>query len=419
ANQVAIRAVDSVPAALVKGDARMAEVLRRAVWSHLGQADGALVVPRGAHQWRVGAYLAEEILDELRARGVRYEAGRAMLPQRLAHQVLLRMEAYGDSPDDRVQNAVARSKPVRAYADALWPALDAPRLVLRLLTDAKFLAAAADGVLTAGEQERIRMRNPARSPGAARWTLADVILIDEVSDLLNRTPSLGHVILDEAQDLSPMMLRAVGRRASTGSVTVLGDLAQATTPWATRSWSESLRHLGHPEAAIEDLVAGFRVPGAVIDFAARLLPSIAPALTPPHSIRQHRGELVLRSSLDPDADVVDAVRTGLAAEGTIGLIAPDVAVPRLGGLLTVAGIAHEVLGEAAPSFDSRVDLVPATLAKGLEFDHVVLVEPAEIVAGEPDEMTGLRRLYVCLTRAVTSLVVLHSAPLPAALDEVA
>ena len=200
-------------------------------------ADGALVVPRGAHQWRVGGYLAEEIIDELQARGVRYEAGRAMLPQRLAHRVLLRMEAYGDSPDDRVQNAVARSKPVRAYADALWPALDAPRLVLRLLTDAEFLATAADGVLTADEQQLISMPKPARSPAAARWTLADVILIDEVSDLLNRTPSLGHVILDEAQDLSPMMLRAVGRRASTGSVTVLGDLAQATTPWATRSWS--------------------------------------------------------------------------------------------------------------------------------------------------------------------------------------
>ena len=92
------------------------------------------------------------------------------------------------------------------------------------------------------------MAKPARSVGAARWSLADVILIDEAADLLNRTPSLGHVIVDEAQDLSPMMLRAVGRRASTGSVTVLGDLAQATTPWATRSWTESLRHLGHPEA---------------------------------------------------------------------------------------------------------------------------------------------------------------------------
>ena len=231
------------------------------------------MVPRGAHQWRVGGYLVEEMITELRQRGVRYEAGRAMLPQRLAHQVLLRMEASGDSPDDRVQNAVARSQPVRAYADALWPALDPAKLILRLLTDAEFLAASADGILTAEEQQLILMAKPARSVAAARWTLADVILIDEVADLLNRTPSLGHVILDEAQDLSPMQLRAVGRRASTGSVTVLGDLAQATTPWATRSWAESLRHLGHPEAAVEELVAGFRVPGAVIDFAARLLPT--------------------------------------------------------------------------------------------------------------------------------------------------
>jgi DNA helicase IV len=415
ANDVTIRAVEEVPAALVKGDPRMAEVLRRGVWGHLGRAEGVLVVPRGAHQWRVGGHRAEEIIDELRERGVRYEAGRAMLPQRLAHQVLLRMEAYGDSPDDRVQNAVARSKPVRAYSDTLWPALDAPRLVLRLLTDEEFLAAAADGVLTAEEQQLIRMTKPARSVGAARWTLADVVLIDEASDLLNRTPSLGHVILDEAQDLSPMMLRAVGRRASTGSVTVLGDLAQATTPWATRSWTESLAYLGHPDAAVEELVAGFRVPGAVIDFAARLLPSIAPALTPPHSVRRHRGELVLRQSPDPDAHVIGAVRTGLAAEGTIGLIAADAAVPRLAGLLTAAGIAYELLGEAAPTFESRVDLVPATLAKGLEFDHVVLLEPAAIVAGEPDEVTGLRRLYVCLTRAVTSLAIVHSAPLPAAL----
>ena len=387
-------------------------MLHNAVWRHLARPDGALVVPRGAYQWRVGGYLADEILDELRARGVRYEAGRAMLPQRLAHQVLLRMEAAGDSPDDRVQNAVARSKPVRAYADALWPALDARKLVLRLLTDAEFLAGAATGVLSDAEQQTILLRPAPRSPAAARWSLADAILIDEAADLLQRTPSLGHVILDEAQDLSPMMLRAVGRRASTGSVTVLGDLAQATTPWATRSWSQSLAHLGHPEALVEELVAGFRVPGAVIDFAARLLPHIAPTLTPPHSVRRHRGDLILQHTADPDTAVVAAVRTALDAEGTIGLIVADAAVKTVRTTLTGAGLAYEVLGEDTQAFDTRLDLVPATLAKGLEFDHVVLLEPAAIVAGEPDEVTGLRRLYVCLTRAVTSLVVVHTAPLP-------
>ena len=417
ATRAAIRGLDPVPAALIKGDARMAEVLRRAVWGGVSRPSETLVVPRGAYQWRVATYLVEEILDELRTRGVRYEAGRTMLPQRLAHQVLLRMEASGDSPDDRVQNAVARSRPVKTYADALWPKVDPAKLVLRLLTDAEFLAASAEGILSPEEQQLILMRKPARSVGSARWSLADVVLIDEAADLINRTPSLGHVIVDEAQDLSPMQLRAVGRRASTGSVTVLGDLAQATTPWATSSWAESMTHLGHPGAAVEELVAGFRVPGAVIDFAARLLPRIAPQLTPPHSVRRNRGALDLRGGTT--ADLITATTEALGREGTVGVIVPDAAVATVRKALEKAGIRYDLLGEDAQIFDARVDLVPASLAKGLEFDHVVLSEPADLVAGEPDEVTGLRRLYVCLTRAVTSLVVVHSAPLPAALHDAA
>jgi DNA helicase IV len=427
ANGLTVRSLDSVPAALIKGDARMAEVLHRAVWSHLGTAREPLVVPRGAYQWRVAAYLTTEIVDELRQRGVRYGAGRAMLPQRLAHQILLRMEAAGDSPDDRVQDAIARSKPVKAYADAIWPALDAAKLIMKLLTDAEFLAAAADGLLSAKEQQLIRMRRPPRSLRAARWSLADVILIDEVTDLLQRTPSRGHVILDEAQDLSPMMLRAVGRRASTGSVTVLGDLAQATTPWATRSWQDSLAHLGHPDAAVEELVAGFRVPGAVIDFAARLLPHIAPALKPPHSVRTHRGELDLRLTARIGDELAGAINQATQNEGTVGVIVADSAVSGIRGLLDGRQIDYDVLGEDSEIFEPGVApersdpgitpqlkpiLVPAALAKGLEFDHVVLLEPADIVAGEPDHVTGLRRLYVCLTRAVTSLVVVYATELP-------
>jgi DNA helicase IV len=430
ANRVTVRGFDSVPTALIKGDARMAEVLHRAVWSHLSTASAPLVVPRGAYQWRVGAYLISEVVEELRQRGVRYEAGRAMLPQRLAHQVLLRMEAGGDSPDDRVQNAVARSKPVRSYADAVWPALDAVKLIMRLLTDAEFLATIADGILSPEEQQLIMMRRPPRSLAAAHWSLADVILIDEVADLLQRTASRGHVIIDEAQDLSPMMLRAVGRRATTGSVTVLGDLAQATTPWATRSWHESLTHLGHPNAAIEELVAGFRVPGAVIDFAARLLPHIAPSLRPPHSVRRHRGELDVRSTPRIGEQLMDAIAQTMRNEGTVGVIVADAAVPDVRKLLRHKQMEYDLLGEDPEIFDARAEgpgagpdiaqllkpiLVPASLSKGLEFDHVVLVEPAEIVAGEPDQVTGLRRLYVCLTRSVTSLVVVHAAELPDAL----
>jgi DNA helicase IV len=422
AAELEVRAPEPAARARLKGDARMAEVVRRAVWGHLAPAGSTLVVPRGSRQWRVPAYLADEVVTELRQRGVRYEAGRTMLAQRLAHQVLLRMEAAGDSPDDRVQAAVARSREVKAYVASVWPALDAGRLVLRLLTDATFLAETADGILSAEEQAELLASRPARTPKSARWTLADLALVDEAGDVLARTPSLGHVVLDEAQDLSAMMLRAVGRRASTGSMTVLGDLAQATTPWSVGSWTDALGHLGQPDAVVTELVEGFRVPGLVIDFAARLLPVIAPSLTPPRSVRTSAGELDLRRTGRGGDAVVAAVHEALEREGTVGVVVADRRVAEVSAALGAAGIACTLLGEGQHDFDPeaaaterRVDLVPATLVKGLEFDHVVLLEPAELVDAEADQVTGLRRLYVCLTRAVTTLVVVHAADLPLAL----
>jgi len=417
-----VKAADDPAAAIVKGDARMAEVIRRAVWSHLRAPAGGLVVPQGSRQWRVPAHFVEKAVSGLTERSVRYEAGRALLPQRLAHQVLLRMEVAGDSPDDRVQNAVARSKSVKEYAAGLWPQLKAPQLVFRLLTDPQFLAEHAAGLLSEDEQTLVRFTKNARAVGSAPWSLADLVLVDEAADQLNRTPSLGHVIVDEAQDLSAMQLRAVGRRATTGSVTLLGDLAQATTPWASTAWADALAHLGKPDAELRELVEGFRVPGAVIDYAARLLPSIAPGLTPPRSIRHSRGELTL-DQVPPKTGLLLALGALLEREGTIGLIVPDALAKATSAQLTTAGIGFDQLGLPLTDeerldehrLESRVDLVPASLAKGLEFDHVLLIEPAAIVAGEPDETTGLRRLYVCLTRAVTSLVVLHAEPLPAEL----
>ncbi|TCC41650.1 HelD family protein [Kribbella speibonae] len=401
------------PVDVLKGDARMADVLHRAVWSHVKLPEESLVVPRGAHRWRVAAYQAEELVTELRSRGIRYGAGRAMLPQRLAHAVLLRMEAAGDSPDDRVQDSVARSRPVKQYADALWPAVDPAKLLFRLFTDPELLAEYADGILTAEEQALLLWEKVPRSPGAAKWSVADATLIDEIADLVDRTPSLGHVVLDEAQDLSAMQLRAVGRRCSTGSMTVLGDIAQGTTPWATPSWDEALKHLGKTSAHTEELTAGFRVPGQVIEYAARLLPTIAPHLKPPTAVRRARGELTITRVPDSLAAAVAAVHEVSERLGSIGLIVPDALVPATRKALQ--GIAFSVLGDE-DDVDAHLDVVPASLAKGLEFDHVVLVEPAGIVSGEADERTGLRRLYVCLTRAVTSLVVLHSEDLPEVLE---
>ena len=413
AGAITVTGADDAAAATLKGDARMAEVLRRAVWGSLRAPKQGIEVAVGHRLVRLPASTIAGVLDDLTRRGARYEAGRAMLPQRLAHHVLLRLEAAGDTTDDRVQAAVARSAPIRAAGKQLWPQLTATGVVHALLSDPARLAEAADGVLSDEEQARLIGPRPPRSIRSRRWSLADAVLVDEAADLLSRQPSLGHVIVDEAQDLSAMMLRAAGRRASTGSVTLLGDLAQATTSWGVRDWTTALEHVGHPEAAVTELVEGFRVPGAVIDYAARLLPHIAPGLTPPRSIRHSRGELTLIET-PPLAAVAETVAALCEREGTLGVIVPSAWVTDVDRALE--DVDHGVLGAARdPEAVTRVEVVDARLAKGLEFDHVLLLEPARLVVDEPERLIGLRRLYVCLTRAVTSLTVLHAEPLPAEL----
>ncbi|MFE9098776.1 HelD family protein [Streptomyces sp. NPDC007264] len=407
---VEVRGTDTASAAVVKGDARMAEVLRRAVRAQVTMPTEPVVVVRGSRRWRVPAHDLEEIVRELLERDMRYGAAREALPQRIAHAVLVQMERAGEAPDDRVQDAVARNSAVKAAVKAIWPPVDPARLVLRLLTDAGFLAAHADGILDADEQKEILWAKPVRSVKSAKWSPADAVLIDETTDLVQRTHSLGHVVLDEAQDLSPMQYRAVGRRCTTGSATVLGDLAQGTTPWATRSWQQALAHLGKSGAAVEELTAGFRVPTDVIAYASRLLPHIAPDLTPVASVRENPGFFQVRA-VGAAAEVVAACAELLRNEGSTGLIAADARVPALAEALTAADLAYLGPGEETTR-ETRLTLVPASLAKGLEYDYVVLDEPQAVVDGEPDERTGLRRLYVALTRAVSGLIVTHAAPLP-------
>ncbi|MFD5520433.1 HelD family protein [Streptomyces sp. NPDC127066] len=410
---VEVRGSDDAPAAVIKGDARMAEVLRRAVRSHVTVPTEPVMVVRGSRRWRVPAYELEEIVRELLDRDIRYGAAHQALPQRIAHAVLVQMERSGEAPDDRVQDAVARNAAVKAAVKAIWPQVDPAKLVLRLLTDAEFLAAHAEGLLDEGEQKEILWSKPVRSVKSAKWSAADAVLIDEATDLVQRTHSLGHVVLDEAQDLSPMQYRAVGRRCTTGSATVLGDLAQGTTPWATRSWEEALGHLGKGDAVVEELTAGFRVPTDVITYASRLLPHIAPGLAPVASVRENPGFFEVRAST-ADAEVLGAVEELLGQEGSVGLIAADARIPVLAEALTAAGRTYLGPGEETTA-ETRLTLVPASLAKGLEYDYVVLDEPRAVVDGEPDERTGLRRLYVALTRAVSGLIVTHAAPLPAEL----
>jgi DNA helicase IV len=417
-SHVPVRGEDSAEAAHIKGDARMARLLRRAVRSGVSVPREPCVVVRGSRRWRVPAHELAGLIEELLARDMRYGAAREALPQRIAHAVLVRMEQAGEAPDDRVQDAVARNAAVKAVVKACWPVVDPAKLVLRLLSDAEFLAEQAEGILTEEEQKAVLWARPPRGVGSARWSAADAVLVDEVNDLVSRTSSLGHVVLDEAQDLSPMQYRAVGRRCSTGSVTVLGDIAQGTTPWATASWEEALGHLGKPAAAVEELTLGFRVPRQVIAYASRLLPQIAPELKEATSVRESPGDFSVRACARGELDeaVVEACRESLRHEGSIGLIAAADRMPALARALEDAGLPYLAPGTET-SEGSRLTLVPAALAKGLEYDYVVLDEPAAIAAAEPDTRTGLRRLYVCLTRAVSGLTVLHAEPLPEALAE--
>jgi len=203
-------------------------------------------------------------------------------------------------------------------------------------------------------------------------TLAEPLPVDEEEEPAD--DAYLHVILDEAQDLSPMECRMIARRAAHASMTIVGDLGQATHPLAAGSWSELVRRIGKREARTLDLPTGYRVPQVIAEFAARALP---PEIEPTRSFRPG-GTLEIRR--------VDDLPGAVAAEtGTV--IAPDAMAERLGAL-------------------------PVSQIKGLEFDRVVLVEPAAIVAAEP---RGMNRLYVALTRAVAELVILHSEPLPAPL----
>ncbi|HSZ42993.1 MAG TPA: ATP-binding domain-containing protein [Trebonia sp.] len=425
---VPVKGTDSDRTAVLKSDARMAEVLRNALWSSLRKPEQPLMLARGSRRWRVPAYEIAELAGELKARGVRYGAGRELLGHRIAHVVLTQMEAAGETCDDRTHDSVRRSAPVRAVVSQVWPKVEAKRLVFGLLSSASALAAAANGIFTGAEQQAILWDPAPRGPGSAKWSRADLVLIDEASDLIERMPSLAHVVVDEAQDLSPMELRAIGRRCSTGAATVLGDIAQGTTPWATSSWDSLLEYLGKADVSMRELEVGYRVPRQILDYASRLLPAIAPGLRPAESLRSDESSLTVSpvpaGALYPR--VADECGRALGTAGSVAVICADDCVGDVAAALRAAQLDFRVLGSegqaateptgaAGPEGDAeRLVVVPVTLVKGLEFDHVVLAEPARIAAAS-GETYGLRRLYVALTRAVSRLTVLHEDTLPSEL----
>jgi DNA helicase IV len=229
------------------------------------------------------------------------------------------------------------------------------------------------------------------------WSDADLPLLDEARALLLGPPQqYGHVIVDEAQDLTPMQLRMVARRAG-GAFTVLGDIAQATGPIAYGRWDELLPHLPAGEdAEIEELRHAYRVPREIMSVALPLLARIAPDVEPP---------VAYRTGAEPPRVV--------EAEGPLGAAFDEAA--RLSGeeglLAVIAPASLRGDGQTALFDDTRIAVLTPREAKGMEFDHVIVVEPARIVE-EAVEGQGLRELYVALTRPTTTLVLVHARPLP-------
>lgn len=411
---VDVRGTDPEAVAALKGDGRLAAVVERAVWERATPVTepltamtrfGGVRVPADEVNDLLATCLAERHAPGRRSAGSARERFRVELVKR-AHQRLLDRRLEGLQIDDDLHAAVRASAELRRAIDRIWPPATGAALVQRLLTSAAFLQRFADGILTPAEQQLLRRRRAGKG-SEEPWTVADVPLVDEAEAVLGvRRRRYGHVVVDEAQDLSAMAWRMLSRRCSRfPSMTVLGDLAQATAPGAQRSWHDVIDAVGRPLAVhLAELEIGYRVPGQILDLANRLLPATGVAVQPSRSVRS-----------TPSSPQVVATTT----DQLLGAVAGAVAelAGRHGSLAVIAATAERA--DDVQAMLEGVDgltVLAAAEAKGLEFDGVVVVEPAAFTAAGP---RGTRLLYIAMTRAVQQLVLVHAEPLPGELAEVA
>jgi DNA helicase IV len=307
------------------------------------------------------------------------ERFRMLLARRLYEQYGRKLDDLAFRSFDELTSATRTF--LGKLVDAAWPRPKPEQLLRRVLADAGL--------------------------GGRGWSDADLPLLDETRWLLEGAPQPhGHVIVDEAQDLTPMQLRMLARRAG-GAITVLGDIAQAAGPIGYRRWEDLLPFLGDDlELTVEELRLAYRVPRDVMELALPLLPLIAPDVAAPIAYREDEEppRFLQVAAADLRATAVGTAAAEAEREGRTALIAPAALLPEL----PHAEGGFDDLGAPFQALTPRE-------AKGLEFDRVVLVEPAAIM-DEGERLAGLRALYVCLTRATKTLVVVHARPLPAELS---
>ena len=408
-----IRGQDDPMTARLKGDGRMAEVVQRAVLARvkaptspvtLRTAFGSVTLPVEA----VGA-----LIDAGRASNRPSSQTRTVLRDQLVKLAWDRYLAL--HPDDfplqpPFTDGLRASKELKALLDRIWPTRSAPEVVRQLYGNRRVLQQATAGLLTPAERDRL-VRKPAAQLSQERWSAADLAVLHEAEALINGVSNTyGHIVVDEAQDLSAMQLRMLGRRSRRGSITVLGDLAQSTEPAGQTTWDHVADHLGALAASHHELTIGYRVPAPILEFANRLLPEAAPGVRPAGSARHHssRPRLVAVTAERRAAAVAEEAERLTRRWSSLGIVTPDSTHDEVVTALEDGSVGF-VDGQRVAALGERITVLSPSSSKGLEFDAVIVVEPAQIATGEPNT---LRLLYVVLTRAVQHLSIVHAQQLP-------
>jgi DNA helicase IV len=389
--QVRLGRVEDRDVVQLKGDGRMAGLLDRALQQRIRVPGEGIAIGEGRSTVKLSAEELTAIVDRLRTRP--YAAGRVGLRDRL-----------------RSLAGVETSDAVESVVDRVWPNLTAPQFIQELLGSQNRLLEAAGDEFSAREVQTL-YRQAAQRVTEEMWSVADVPLLDHAHARISDEPGdrFGHIVVDEAQDLSPMQLAMVARRSSNGSMTVLGDVAQSTGPWARDDWSDVVAALARDgvDANIEELEVGYRVPRPAFELAVAVLGDAAPAVRMPRVVREGpEPELVEVSEAEQLAPAVVAAARSFAGDGhLVGVVCPEALRE-----VTVAGFRSSNVRFAEARKDglgAAITVVSPVEAKGLEFDAVVVVEPAVIAA---EDAHGRRQLFIALTRTTGHLAVVHAEP---------
>lgn len=429
-----ILGADTPRARMVKSDERMAAVLRRRVeiecrpeavdaFTTTPSYDGAkpeLTVTVGSTTLRVPRSEVLALLEDVRQGDGSYRERRDRFRGLLVDRLLRELVAVAPrrGRDDTIRRDLERNRQVERLIERVWPSPGA-REALRTLYDSEaLLRTCSEGILDTAEQAAVH-RPRADRADADPWTLDDHVCLEELRYLITgETPQrYGHIVVDEAQDLTPMQARALRRRsAAHGSMTILGDLAQATGPHSHTDWDRLGTLLSdHGDWRVAELNTSYRVPAEIMEFVAPLARTVAPTLPYPQAVRAVGEDAVRTVATEPwkllDDTVAEATRLIGTSDGhTLRSVA--VIVPDDSGWFDEISRHLDLADGITQQGREAVSVLAAAQAKGMEYDHVLVVEPATIADRGP---AGLRQLYVALTRSTQSLTVLHTSPLPEAL----